>query len=318
MRVYISSRNGIGNFIMLTPMIQALYKHYGNRIDIWFDPEDPRLPAFHDIVDNWDMVARADEHRGYDLVIIPWGEFPPTQAFKGKKSIHYSEMGAWDITKEHEVLYNMRLARAAGYEGPVPQLYCPVSSKDLVGYVGAKRVVIHTGSRPESWWMKKRWDINNWIEICKYMIDKGYDVVFIGGKDELIDEQTITSGLSDDHSDHFWPMCGTTTITETARIIRDADLMLTTDSGPMHIAAAVNTPLIALFGPTRHTKNGPYVDGARVVRSRVDCAPCHGTEDFTKCTDNICMQSISTDIVKQQIEEIIAQNTLHCTPHSNR
>ena len=318
MRVYICVKNGIGNFIMLTPMIQALYKLYGNRIDIWFDPTDARLPAFHDIVDNWDMVARADEHREYDLVIIPWGEFPLTQDFKGKKRIHYSELGEWDISKEHEVLFNMRLARAAGHEGVVPPLYCPVSSKDLVGYVGTKRVVIHTGSRPEVWWMKKRWDIENWTEICKYMIDKGYDIVFIGGKDELSDEQMIASGLSADQSDHFWPMCGTTTITETARIIRDADLMLTTDSGPMHIAAAVNTPLIALFGPTRHTKNGPYMDGARVVRSRVDCAPCHGTEDFTQCSDNICMQSISTDIVKEQIEVLIAQNTLHCTPHSNR
>lgn len=316
MRVYIPIKNGIGNFIMLTPAIQALHKHFKSRIDIWFDPTDERLPAFHDIVDNWDMVARADEYREYDLVIVPWGEFPPSQDFKGKKRIHYRELGGWDITKEHEVLYNMRLAKAAGYEGPVPPLYCPVSDRDTVGYVGNKRVVIHTGSRPESWWMKKRWDIKNWVEICKYMIDKGYDVIFIGGKDELSDEQAIANELDD--TDHFWPMCGTTTITETARIIRDADLMLTTDSGPMHIAAAVNTPLIALFGPTWHTKNGPYMDGARVVRSRLDCAPCHGTEAFMKCADNICMQSISTDLIKQQIGELIAQNTLHCTPHSNR
>jgi len=51
-------------------------------------------------------------------------------------------------------------------------------------------------------------------------------------------------------------------------------MVVTTDSGPMHLAAAVDTPVLAIFGPTDPSRTGPYGAGHTVIRSTEDCSPC--------------------------------------------
>ena len=64
---------------------------------------------------------------------------------------------------------------------------------------------------------------------------------------------------------------GRTTLRELACLYRQAALVITTDSGPMHLAAAVGTPVVALFGPTDPARTGPYGPGHRIIRSRLSC-----------------------------------------------
>ena len=67
---------------------------------------------------------------------------------------------------------------------------------------------------------------------------------------------------------------GRTTLRELACLYRQAALVITTDSGPMHLAAAVGTPVVALFGPTDPARTGPYGPGHRVIRRGLACMPC--------------------------------------------
>jgi len=88
---------------------------------------------------------------------------------------------------------------------------------------------------------------------------------------------------------------GRTSLKELACLIDTARLFVTTDSGPMHLAAAVGTPIVALFGPTAPWRTGPYTTRARIVRKQVSCSPCYKR----KCDSMICMNGIGVDEVME-------------------
>ncbi|NGX55223.1 MAG: ADP-heptose--LPS heptosyltransferase 2 [Chlamydiae bacterium] len=95
-------------------------------------------------------------------------------------------------------------------------------------------------------------------------------------------------------------LSGKTTLRELIALIERCDVFLTNDSGPMHIAAALKTPLVALFGSTNDVATGPYKHGT-VIHKHVHCSPCY----LRTCpTDFICMKSIEVDEVYEAV--------LHC------
>jgi lipopolysaccharide heptosyltransferase II len=69
-------------------------------------------------------------------------------------------------------------------------------------------------------------------------------------------------------------LCGQTSLPEMVEWIRRCDLMITNDSGPMHAAAALGKPLVALFGPTEPRRTGPYGQLENVLRLDLPCSPC--------------------------------------------
>lgn len=98
-------------------------------------------------------------------------------------------------------------------------------------------------------------------------------------------------------------LAGKTTIREAISLIEKCTVFLTNDSGPMHIAAALKTPLIALFGSTSDVKTGPYGCGT-VIHKHVECSPCYQREcpiDFR------CMKRIGAEEVYQEVQKKLAK-----------
>jgi lipopolysaccharide heptosyltransferase II len=94
---------------------------------------------------------------------------------------------------------------------------------------------------------------------------------------------------------------GLTTIREMMALIQICSVFVTNDSGPMHIAAALQVPLVALFGSTNPTKTGPYKWGT-VICKQVSCAPCY----LRTCPiDFRCMKAIEVDEVYQKVIELL-------------
>jgi len=92
-------------------------------------------------------------------------------------------------------------------------------------------------------------------------------------------------------------LAGKTTLRELIALIDACSLLITNDSGPMHIGAAVHTPLVAIFGSTNAIKTGPYSNG-KVVQKHVPCSPCY----LRKCPiDFRCMMNISVDDVVEAL-----------------
>ena len=89
-------------------------------------------------------------------------------------------------------------------------------------------------------------------------------------------------------------LAGKTSLKELAAVIRRAKFLVTADSGPMHIAAALNVPVLAVFGPTSPARTGPYGKMHTIIRSDLPCSPCYRRKP---CEDWKCMSGITAESV---------------------
>ncbi|KKK77296.1 hypothetical protein LCGC14_2855010, partial [marine sediment metagenome] len=91
---------------------------------------------------------------------------------------------------------------------------------------------------------------------------------------------------------------------DTAGIIKDLDCMINEDSGIMHVTAAMDTPQVAIFGPTSDIKNRPWNNKAAVIKQGLPCQPCQYTPKQTTCTRNVCMD-ISPELIVEEVKMLI-------------
>lgn len=111
----------------------------------------------------------------------------------------------------------------------------------------------------------------------------------------------LVNDICKDMPERVINLAGKTTLRELLPLIKSCSIFLTNDSGPMHIAAALNVPLLALFGSTSDVKTGPYGIG-KVIHKRVECSPCYKREcpiDFR------CMKRIEVDEVYDELQKLI-------------
>jgi heptosyltransferase I len=99
-------------------------------------------------------------------------------------------------------------------------------------------------------------------------------------------------------------LAGQTSLRQLIEIMRTAEVVITNDSGPMHIAAALNVPVVAVFGPTSPGRTGPYGKGHVVLQSESVCVPCFKRE----CKNNMrCMKEITPVAVYQAVLEVLGR-----------
>jgi ADP-heptose:LPS heptosyltransferase len=83
-------------------------------------------------------------------------------------------------------------------------------------------------------------------------------------------------------------------------LLESASVLLTNDSGPMHVAAAVGTPVVAIFGPTSPTRTGPYGKGHRVLANQIPCSPCFSRT----CRNSIQLECLTSITPEKAIEAV--------------
>ena len=100
-------------------------------------------------------------------------------------------------------------------------------------------------------------------------------------------------------------MCGKTKLPDLAALVARAGLCVTNDSGPMHLAAALGTPLVAIFGPTDPVWVGPYGKPESVVRVGLECSPCY-LRKLRECPyDHACMRQVSAEMVIERAKQVL-------------
>lgn len=132
--------------------------------------------------------------------------------------------------------------------------------------VASRYIVLAPGAN----WPNKRWPVESFARLAQLLWDK-HEIapVVIGGPGDKSLAQVIT-GATRGAVD----LTGATTLRELSFIIRHAVAFVGGDTGPMHLAAAVGTPVVALFGPTDPVRNGPYGSGHVVLTTPYACAGC--------------------------------------------
>lgn len=142
----------------------------------------------------------------------------------------------------------------------------------------------------------KRWYPERFAAVAAELSRKwGGKVVVFGGPGETAIARDIEAALGG----RCLNVAGTLTVRELMALIKRCNFFVTNDSGPMHIAAAFNVPLVAIFGSTDHRTTYPFSDNSIVVREDVECAPCLKRE----CpTDHRCMKEVTAGKVLEAID----------------
>ncbi len=147
-------------------------------------------------------------------------------------------------------------------------------------------------------WRTKRWDIANFAAVIEQIARLAPDVriVLTGSSNELALVDALPTSLP------IINLVGKTSILQLGALLERCEMCLTCDSGPMHIAAAVGTPTVALFGPTDPVRHRPYSNGHEVVEKSVSCRPCYKRTCQRQDTLHLCMKEISIGEVVNALE----------------
>ena len=207
----------------------------------------------------------------------------------------------------HKVEYFLNLAEGSGIDAREKSYEFFVADKDREslnkflkqnGVEDKDRLIVLC---PGGNWDPKRWPGENFAKLADMLIEKLNVKIILSGAGK---DTGLAGKIKSMMKNIPVISCGMTTLGELGRLLERADLVIANDSGPMHLAVAMKTKVIALFGPTSPKLTGPYGTGSyRVIWKNEECeVPCYDVA----CTDNRCMKLITVEDVFKEAEKFIS------------
>ena len=205
-----------------------------------------------------------------------------------------------DQYRQHAIERYLKTAKILGckvnsWEGRVP-----VHENDKLrveellrrkGLNGARCAAINPMAR----WATKLWEPDKFALLADRIQEElDTPVLFTGSHDDVPAIEEIRNRMK---SGRGYSLTGEIGLRELASLYARCTVLITTDTGPMHIAAAMECPVVALFGPTAPWRTGPYGNGHTVVRQELACSPCFKK----KCDHRTCMKGITVDRVLGEV-----------------
>ena len=164
---------------------------------------------------------------------------------------------------------------------------------------GVRWLALQPGAR----WDNKRWPAEYFAELVRLVSREFPQVRFaiLGSRDDQAIGQSVAAAAPGSCLN----LCGQTTLPEMIEWVRRCELMVTNDTGPMHVAAALGKPMAALFGPTEPRRTGPYGRLGEVLRMDLPCAPClkHRCH-FARPIE--CLRTLSPAMALARVQKILA------------
>ncbi|MCD6115601.1 lipopolysaccharide heptosyltransferase II [bacterium] len=335
-RVLVIKLRAIGDVVLVTSVFPNIKKTMPDTVvDVLV--EEPAAPVLqgNPFVDNviilprkkWEKIntisawfeslkfIRKLRRNNYDAVIDLFGN--PRSAFLtmvsgAKQRVGFKFRGrslAYNLKVEprgdrvHEVEFNLDALRAMGIpvESKEPQI--TVSEKEYrkidewiadSGLSDKKIAGIHSWAS----WQAKEWAAEKFIELSDRIVNElGMEVVLVWGPGEKDRAERIQkSALSKLY------LAPATNLKELAALMSRFDAVVATDSGPMHIAAAMGTPTLGIYGPTNWKLQGPFGPQNRAVYLKgLECLGCN----LTECSKRTCMKDLSVEMVFNELKDMM-------------
>jgi lipopolysaccharide heptosyltransferase II len=220
--------------------------------------------------------------------------------------------------ERHESLYYLNIIAelerglfgAASIADTETHFNLPVSDKRKEA---ARRIVVEAGAHPGKPLAvicpgsvnsrAKRWPAERYAELTDRLAESGMDVGLIGSSAEI----DVSTEVSYRARHQPIVLTGRTTVAEAVAIISIADVLISNDTGPAHIGAAVGTPTLVVFGPTNPLTTYPLSPAAAIIRHPPDCAPCM----LRDCPiDHRCMTAIAPEEVFARVVALMTTQTV--------
>ena len=344
-RVLVYAYTGLGNIIMYMPTLRAIKKFLPQASFTLLHANDTgcqEVVSGSDLFDDYIVVkknadwptrlkcVRTIRRRKYDLVI---SEFHNVFPFMNLITIlggiryrlgHVSSPGwknNWDLIynipvqmkeKQHETERYLELACALGIEkkevDKKPVIYTNSDDREFAkkflashGVNSRDRIVsVQPGTSPSHRW--KQWNLAGYGELCDKIMKLPNTRVILHGSPN---EADMVEEMADKMNEKPIIAAGKTSIMQAAAIIEESDLVICNDSGLMHVAVAVDTPVVAIYGPTDYTRTAPLGEKHTVIRKNFTCSPCFrldGLEKVENCPYSYkCLNSISVEEVFESV-----------------
>jgi heptosyltransferase II len=348
-RILIRAVNWVGDAVMTTPAIGAIREHFPKaEITLLANPLVGQLFSPHQWVDRVITFDRNGAHKGiagrfrlaaqlrkqtfdaaiimpnsFESALIPWLAGIPVRLGKA------SDGRGFMLTKRyrpddqkplvHEVEYYLDLVRHFDIPGQLRQPFLTVTAAEdrgaavLLEEYGISADDFVIGINPgAAFGSAKRWYPERFAEVAERLSAAwGAKAVIFGGPGEV----DIAAAIERQLAGECCNFAGKTNLRQLMALIHRCNFFVSNDSGPMHIAAALGVPLVAIFGSTDHATTSPYTDKAVIVRKEVECAPCK----LRECpTDHRCMTAVSADDVVQASLGLLKKTTrILCTPSND-
>jgi heptosyltransferase-1 len=335
-RILLIKLSSLGDVINALPTLEALRSLFPRGHITWL-VEDTNAPvlAGHPALDEiWPVprprlgngrflanlqetfqAARRLRERPFDLVIDLQGLFK--SAFwaalaRGGRKLGYDRTREFSYlalterlapfdSEAHAVWRYLNVARYLGAPAVPPLFRLGLNTPEDLDHLISPETrrplaVMHPGAR----WPTKLWPAAHWARLAGWLArEKGFQVVITGspGDRNLAGEIIATAEVP------ILNLAGRTSLAELAALLRKARLAVTTDTGPMHLACALGTPVAALFGPTAPWRTGPFGQGHEVVRLALPCSPC-----FRRlCPEPRCLTELKAPAVQEAVEKILVR-----------
>ena len=332
----------LGDVILTLPMVQILKRHFPlSAIDVLVVPRAAELlanhPAVHEAVvfdkrgkdagvRGLARMASGLRKRRYRIAFVPHRSLrsavvvlaagiPQRIGFHSSAGrLFLSRIVRYD-SSIHEIDRNIHLLRAVDIETKekeFPDLYPSGDDKRKVESFlsanngGNMRQLI--GIAPGTVWNTKQWLKERFIELAGRLISSGFTPVLVGGNEDAVLCQSIAQSVS---IGNIIVAAGGLTLLQSAELIRRCRVLVTNDSAPMHLAVAMRTPVVAVFGATVPEFGfAPYGQYDVVVETNgLSCRPCsiHGGDECPITTFD-CMVDISSETVHDSVLQVLKQS----------
>ena len=318
-RILVIRPGGLGDMILLQPMLKSLRQHYpAAEIDLVCEKRNREIPALAGVSvrvllydafpfrllfqlrrGRYDIAIDAEQFHYFSAVMAMMSRAPVRVGFKinpGRNTL-YTHLVNYDL-EGYEAGEFMRLLRPLGiHDQAVVQgcLTVPGSGRAVI-----PSVVVHVGASTRY----KYWKSANFVELIKRVASAAIagDVFLVGGRNEEPVAERIAreAGLGD----RVKILAGRMTIQQTAEVIGNAALFIGGDSGLAHLAVALGTPTVVMFGPSDHKKWGVESPRNGVVRKDLACAPCFIFGYHKFCHSIACMSGITVDDVMAGVSSV--------------
>ena len=317
-RIVVIRPGGLGDMVLLQPMLATLRRHFpAAAIDLVCERRNQDVAAlagyagrilpydarpFHLVRElrrnHYDIAVDTEQFHYFSAIMSLLSGAPVRIGFKinpGRNTI-YTHLVNYDL-EGYEAGEFMRLLEPLGiHEQAVVPGCIPAGASD-----GSGAVVIHIGTASRY----KRWGTAKFAELARKLapLFPGRTLILAGGREDAAEAEAIARQA--DLGDWIKVQAGRLSIRDTAALIASAGLFVGGDSGLAHLAVALGTPTVVMFGPSDHRKWG--VEGPRnvIVRRPLACSPCFIFGYHKFCHPISCMAGITVNEVLEKCERII-------------
>lgn len=316
--------SSLGDLFHALPAVHALKEGLGLSIEWMTQPEYAGLVSCFDDVDRVLTFPRRRFFRSipewmnelrkesYDYVFDFQGLFKsgmtarmarsrtrigPAYSREGAK-LFYSEIAGSPNKSRHAVDEAMDFVRH--FNLPVSQPVFPVTFAPQSVDAPSPRVAYLPCSR----WATKNWSAAHFSSLIQAVHERvGGSAFLLGGPDDT----EVCAAIEHQTKFSIRNLSGTTSLTDLGGYLKEMDLLVTVDSGPMHMAAALGVPVLALFGSTDPKRTGPYGKGHRVIQhGGLTCQPCRSRICLRPERDIACMRDLRPERVAESVFALLS------------